>query len=55
MTCVRDSRGRDREILRRLAAELRLDAAWRIERIAHLELHGSRYEPLAEFELARRP
>jgi 2'-5' RNA ligase len=51
VTCVRDSRGRDREVLRRLAAELTVDAPWRIDRIAHLELRGERYEPLAEFEL----
>ena len=55
VTCVRDSRGRDREVLRRLAAELAIDAPWRVERIAHLELRGRRYEPLAEFELGRTP
>jgi 2'-5' RNA ligase len=51
VTCVRDSRGRDREVLRRLATELTVDAPWRVERIAHLELRGERYEPLAEFGL----
>jgi 2'-5' RNA ligase len=55
VTCVRDSRGRDREVLRRLAAELTLDATWRIERVAHLELHGDRYQPLLELDLDRQP
>lgn len=49
VTCVRDSRGRDLDELRRAAAELRLDAPWRVTKIAHLELHDDRYEPLAEW------
>src|SRR5262245_60745917 len=51
VTCVRDSRGRDRDVLRRLAEGLTLDAPWRIERVAHMELSGGRYESLVEFEI----
>jgi 2'-5' RNA ligase len=51
VTCVRDSRGRDREILRRVASELEAEEPWRIDRVAHLELRGERYEPLAEWSV----
>lgn len=49
VTCVRSARGRDRAALRAAAAELVLDAAWAIARVALLELRGERYESLAEW------
>jgi hypothetical protein len=47
VTCVRESRGRDREHLRTAALDLRLDEPWRIDRIAYLELRGDHYQPIA--------
>src|SRR5262245_48057700 len=54
VTCVRDSRGRDRAALSRAAAELRLDLPWRVERVAYLELRGDRYVPLEEWSVGTR-
>lgn len=47
VTCVRESRGRDRAPLLREAATLQVDAAWQIDTVAYLELRSNRYEPLA--------
>jgi 2'-5' RNA ligase len=47
VTCVRDSRGRDLAALRSAARDLALDAEWRIDTVAYLELRGDRYEPVA--------
>jgi 2'-5' RNA ligase len=47
VTCVRDSRNRDLDELRRAAAGLYLDTTWRIDTVACLELRGERYEPVA--------
>lgn len=51
VTCVRSTRGRDPAALRAAARELELDAAWRLETVAYLELRGDRYEPLAEWRI----
>jgi hypothetical protein len=47
VSCIRDSRGRDKEALRLAARRLELDAAWRIETVAYMELRGERYEAIA--------
>jgi hypothetical protein len=51
VTCVRDSRGRDLEALRRSATELELDLPWRVARVAYLELRGDRYVPLTAWSV----
>jgi hypothetical protein len=51
ITCVRDTRGRDVDALRTAAAGLNPGDQWRLERIACLELRGSRYEPVACWDL----
>ena len=51
ITCVRYTRGQDVDRLMAQVAELPVDTPWRIARIAHLELRGDRYEPLAEWTL----
>jgi len=53
VTCVRDSRGRDLDALRRAAEALDVDLPWRIERMGRLELRGDRYEPLATWRVGR--
>jgi hypothetical protein len=51
VTCVRESRGRDREALLGAAAALRLDEPWQVDTVAYLELQGDRYEPLATWHV----
>jgi hypothetical protein len=51
VTCVRDSRRRDLQELRRAAADLRLDAEWRVDTVSYLELRGSQYEELARWSV----
>ena len=52
VSCVRDARGREIEALRGAASALALNADWRIDTIAYLQLRGKRYEPLATWRLA---
>mgnify|MGYP001380127553 CR=1 FL=1 len=47
VTCVRESRDRDRERLREAAGRLELNRPWPVDRVAYLELRGDRYEPIA--------
>lgn len=51
VTCVRDSRTRDKDALRRAATDLALDAEWPVRTVAYMELRGSRYAPLAEWQV----
>lgn len=51
VTCVRESRGRDRGALRAAAGGLRLDAFWYVNTVAYAELRGDRYEPLATWSV----
>jgi hypothetical protein len=55
VTCVRSTLGRDPATLRAAARELDLDAPWRLETVAYLELRGDRYEPLAEWRVGDAP
>lgn len=52
VTCVRYGNRRDLDELRRLVAELTIDAVWQIDTVAYLELRGDRYETLAEWRVA---
>lgn len=52
VTCVRDSRGRDLDALRRAAEGLVIDDIWTIDTVAYLELRDHRYETLAEWRVA---
>jgi hypothetical protein len=47
VTCVRDSRNRDKDELRRAAADLWLDVEWTVDTVGYLELRGKQYEPIA--------
>lgn len=51
VTCVRYGIRRDLDELRRLVAELSIDAPWPVETITYLELRGDRYEPIAEWQI----
>jgi hypothetical protein len=51
VTCVRDSRGRDKDALRLAAAELPPSMTWTIDTVAYMELRGDCYEPLAMYEV----
>ena len=53
VTCVRYPRDPLHNIaaLRAAKPELDFDLPWRIDRVAHLELRGDRYEPLAEWDV----
>lgn len=51
VTCVRDSRGRDRDALRRAAADLSLDTAWTVDTIAWLELRDDVYVTVATWHV----
>lgn len=51
VTCVRDSRGRDRDALRRAAADLARDSSWTVDTIALLELRDGVYEPVATWRV----
>ncbi|HEV8637431.1 MAG TPA: 2'-5' RNA ligase family protein [Chloroflexota bacterium] len=51
VTCVRYPRRRDLDVLLRAAEELAFDLPWRVARVAHLELRGGRYEPLATWDV----
>jgi 2'-5' RNA ligase len=51
VTCVRDSRGRDLDELRRAAATLDLDLDWEIDMVAWLELRDDRYAPVATWQI----
>jgi hypothetical protein len=46
VTCVRDSRCRDLDLLRRAAASLVTPRTWAIDLVQLLELSGDRYEPI---------
>lgn len=53
VTCVRYPHDHlpDVPALRAAKPELDFDLPWRIDRVAHLELRGDRYEPLAEWDV----
>ncbi|HMO94996.1 MAG TPA: 2'-5' RNA ligase family protein [Tepidiformaceae bacterium] len=52
ITCVRDAKGLDPEVIRAAAAtELTLDVEWRVGHLACLELHGSTYEVVRDWRL----
>lgn len=52
VTCVRDSRGRDRSELSAASTGLPSDARWEIDTVACLELRGARYIPIHAWNLA---
>jgi hypothetical protein len=53
ITCVRYGHNRDRDALLAAAAEeLAIDELWTISTVSYLELHGGRYEAVAEWALA---
>jgi hypothetical protein len=52
VTCVRDSRGRDKAALKAAAHELRLDEPWMVDTISYMELEDGRYEAIATWRLA---
>ncbi len=51
VTCVRYGKNGNVAELRRRATELRLDAPWRVDTVAYLELRGDRYETVAEWRV----
>jgi hypothetical protein len=51
VTCVRYGKDGDLDALRRAASDLVLDAPWRIDTVAYLELRGGRYETVAEWRV----
>ncbi|HLF76209.1 MAG TPA: 2'-5' RNA ligase family protein [Dehalococcoidia bacterium] len=51
VSCVRDSRGRDRAAIWQAARELVLNQEWRVDKVAYLELRGTRYQELATWRL----
>ncbi len=51
ITCVRDTRDRDVEALRRASRTLQIEGPWRFDTVAYLELRGDRYEPIATWSL----
>lgn len=52
VTCVRYGRSGDLPALKQAAAGLQLDATWRIDTVAYLELRGDRYETVAEWRVS---
>ena len=53
VTCVRDTRGRDREALLRCAASLDASGPWKVDRVALLELRGDAYAPLGTWDVGQ--
>ena len=51
ITCVRDSRERDLDALRKATEQLELPYAWRVERVSYLQLNGDRYEEIAGWDI----
>lgn len=51
VTCVRDSRHRDKGALIEAARELHLNQAWTVDTVAYLELRGQRYEPITTWKV----
>jgi 2'-5' RNA ligase len=51
ITCVRDSRERDLDVLRQAADRLECPSVWQIDTVACLELRGNRYQPLATWRV----
>lgn len=53
VTCVRDTRGRDRETLLQHAGRLDASGPWKVERAALLELRGDAYAPLGVWDVGQ--
>jgi hypothetical protein len=53
VTCVRESHGRDLDALRTAAAALQLDAPWRVDIIACLELRDDVYISVASWSVGK--
>jgi hypothetical protein len=51
VTCMRDSRGRDRAAIWNAARELESNQSWAINCVADLELRGARYEEIAVWRI----
>ena len=51
VTCVRDSRERDLDTLRKQASTLNLDLEWCIDTVAYMQLRGTRYVELDRFSV----
>jgi hypothetical protein len=53
VTCVRESHGRDLDALRAAAASLQLDAPWRVDTVACLELRDGVYASVASWSVGK--
>jgi hypothetical protein len=51
VTCVRDTRGRDVEALKRSAADLRIEVPWLFDTVSLMELRGEKYEAVETWRL----
>jgi 2'-5' RNA ligase len=51
VTCVRNSRHRNRRELEMHASELTLDEQWNIDSVAYMELRGHQYQLLATWQI----
>lgn len=53
VTCVRDTRGWDRDALLRHAGRLDACGPWKVDRVALLELRGDAYTPLGVWDVGQ--